>query len=106
MGPGTAFDPATVSQYKVYTEPWLANTVLIAECDSREPWTRPVDIAYSSDAVVPRLGGFTSDGFLTLSCDGAVHFIEQTVSPGALRGYMTTDVSDSFSIPGIPFKHD
>ncbi len=106
VGEGTAFDPAVIAQYKKYPEPWLMETAQIVESQSREPWTKPIDIWYSSDSVVPRLGGFTPGGFLTLSCVGAVHFIEDTVSPEAMRGYLTKDVSDAVSIPGIPVRFD
>ncbi len=106
VGRGTAFDPAVIARYKKYPEPWLFRTVQVVESKSREPWTKPIDIRYSVDSVVPRLGGFTEGGFLTLSCVGAVHFVEDTVSPENIRGYFTKDVSDTLSIPGIPFQFD
>ena len=75
---------------------------MLAESSSREPWTRPIDIAYSADAVIPRFGGFSSNGFMTASCDGAVHFVSDAVSPADIRSYITKDQSDRFSIQGIP----
>jgi hypothetical protein len=106
VGTGTAFDATAVARYKDYSERWLHNTVLVVESQSREPWTKPVDIAYSPDSVVPRFGGFSPHGFQTVSCDGAVHFVQHTVAPDAIRGYITTSMDDSFSIPGIPFQFD
>ena len=106
VGGGTAFDPNAVTQYKDYSEPWLNNTLLVVEYRSRAPWTKPVDIAYSPDSVVPRFGGFTPDGFQTVSCDGAVHFVPHIVETDAIRCYITTTMDDYFSIPGIPFQFD
>lgn len=57
---------------------------MVAEDRAREPRTMPIEIAYSSDATVPRLGGFSRHGLLTQSADGAVHFAlnRATTSPG------------------------
>jgi len=79
---------------------------MIVESRSSEPWTKPIDIAYSKSATVPRLGGFTTNGFLALSCDGAVHFVSDTVSPDTLRAFITKDTSDAFKIVGIPIQYD
>lgn len=106
VGNGTSFDVATVLQFKDYSEPWLHNTLLIVESQNRAPWTQPVDISYSSDSAVPRFGGYIPSGFLTVSCDGVVHFVHHTAAPDAIRGYITTRMDDEFSIPGIPVKFE
>lgn len=104
VGNGTAFDPAEVIQYQDITD-WPASTLMVAESRSRAPWTKPIDIAYSKSATVPRFGGFTKKGFLTLSCDGGVHFISDSVTPKSMRAYISKDQSDTFEIVGIPFQY-
>ena len=101
VGSGTAFDPKERSTYTDIRK-WPASTLMIAESRSREPWTRPVDISYSTDSVVPRFGGFSANGFLCISCDGAVHSIPDTVSPTDMRSFISKDQSDKFTIRGVP----
>ncbi|WP_417382020.1 DUF1559 domain-containing protein [Gimesia sp.] len=103
VGKGTAFDADEVTSY-TDIKGWPASALMLVESRSRAPWTKPVDIAYSKDATVPRFGGFTAHGYLTLSCDGAVHFISDSVSPDALRAYISKDQSDTFDIPGVPYR--
>lgn len=103
VGKGTAFDPGEIASYTNIKD-WPASTLMLAESRCRAPWTKPVDIAYSNDATVPRFGGFTVNGYLTLSCDGAVHFIADSVSPDALRAYISKAQNDTFEIPGVPYR--
>jgi hypothetical protein len=106
VGDGTAFESDVVLSYEKYDSVWLSTTMMVAESRSKEPWTKPVDISYSPAAVVPRLGGFDKDGFLTLCCNGAVHWVSDVTSSDDLRAYITRDESDSFQIPGIPHLFD
>ena len=105
VGTGTAFDPNDVARY-TDIKGWPATTLMIVESRSREPWTRPIDIAYSKSFTVPRFGGFTKNGFLALSCDGAVHFVSDTVSPDMLRAFISKDTTDTFTIVGIPYQYE
>ncbi|WP_417386612.1 DUF1559 domain-containing protein [Gimesia sp.] len=104
VGKGTAFAPGEVTSYTDIKE-WPASTLMLAESRSRAPWTKPVDIAYSEDATVPRFGGFTAHGYLTLSCDGGVHFISDSVSPKNLRAFISRDRTDTIQIPGVPYRY-
>lgn len=103
-GVGAAFEEGHVSSYDDI-KGWVASTLMIAESRSREPWTKPVDIPYSADAVVPQLGGYTSSGALVLTCDGAVHFLQDTVSSTDLRALITRSQDDKFDIAGIPYDY-
>lgn len=105
VGSGTAFDPNVASTY-TDIRAWPGTTLMLAESRSREPWTKPIDIGYSADNVIPRFGGFSSKGFMTVSCDGAVHFVSDAVSPADIRSYITRDQSDRFSILGIPAVYE
>lgn len=107
VGPGTAFDPGAIAKYDIdkYVETaWLHSTLMVFESRSREPWTKPVDIAYSKFATVPRFGGFTKDGFLALACGGAVHYASDAVAPEDLRGFISKDTTDAFNIVGVPCR--
>lgn len=104
IGRGTVFDPRTVSRY-TDIKAWPASTLMVAEYRAREPWTKPVDVEYSATGTVPRLGGFSSYGFMTVSADGAVHFVHEIVGPIDLRAFITSDQSDTFQIPGIPHRY-
>lgn len=104
-GTGTTFETEHVSviftkDYKL--NDWVSSTLALVESRSREPWTKPVDILYSKDATVPRFGGFTDGGALGVTCDGAVHFLDDSIRPDDLRALMTRTLEDTFSIPGIP----
>jgi len=103
-GRGTVFDPAVISKYSDITG-WPSSTLMVAEYQAREPWTKPVDIEYSPNTTVPRFGGFSQRGFLALSADGAVHLVPDPVMPNDLRAFVTTDQSDVFMIPGIPHQY-
>ena len=85
---------------------WPSMTLMVAEYRSEDPWTKPIDIQYSAAAVVPRPGGFTPNGFMALTADGAVHFVPITIRPGDLRAFITKEQSDSFQIPGIPYRYE
>jgi len=102
-GPGTLFDGSTIVHCDDI-KGWVGSVLMIAESDSREPWTKPIDVVYIPEGTAPRLGGFTPRGFLALTADGAVHFIHDSARPADLRAVMTKDTGDSFSIPGIPFR--
>ncbi|MCA9077548.1 MAG: DUF1559 domain-containing protein [Planctomycetaceae bacterium] len=104
VGEGTAFDPNERSRYDDI-KGWPASTLLIVEARCREPWTRPIDIAYSDISTVPLLGGFSRHGFLALSADGAVHFVSNVEPPDDIRAFISKSKSDSFEIPGIPYRY-
>ncbi|MEX1229832.1 MAG: DUF1559 domain-containing protein [Planctomycetaceae bacterium] len=108
VGTGTAFDPEQYTQYiqSQYAEElkWMSTTLMVVESRSREPWTKPVDIVYSPSGTVPRFGGFTKDGFMSLTCEGAVHFIPETTTPDALRAFLSKTTDDAFVIVGIPHQ--
>jgi RNA polymerase sigma factor (sigma-70 family) len=104
VGSGTTFDPGEVAKY-TDIKGWPASTLMVVESRSQEPWTKPIDIAYSKSATVPRFGGFTENGFLVLSADGAVHFVSDAVSPENLRAFLSKDTTDTFRIMGIPYRY-
>jgi hypothetical protein len=105
VGSGTAFDPNEIASF-TDIKGWPASTLMVVESRSQEPWTKPIDIAYSNSATVPRFGGFTKDGFMALTCDGAPHYISDAVSPESLRALISKETTDNFSIMGIPYRYE
>ena len=61
------------------------------------PWTKPEDIPYDPQRVLPELGSKTTNGFDTLFADGSVRFIIKTVDPSVLRALITKDGGEVIS---------
>ncbi len=104
VGPGTAFDPKSETRF-TDIKGWPATTLMIVESRSREPWTKPIDIAYSPSSTVPRFGGFTKNGFLASSCDGATHFVSDKVSPENLRAFISKEKKGTITIEELLYKY-
>lgn len=102
VGTGTAFDP---DENTPFDRAWMSTTLMVVESRNREPWTKPVDITYSPTGTVPRFGGFTENGFLAATCDGAVHFVPDATSPDTLRAFLSKTQDDTFKIVGIPYRY-
>lgn len=79
-------------------------TLMLVEAKRDVPWTKPEDIEYSTFKPVPEFGGFLDGAFLAATFDGAVHRIEQTVAEQDVRALITLDATDTFTIPGIPWR--
>jgi hypothetical protein len=105
VGTDTAFDPSKETRY-TDIKGWPATTLMVVESRSNEPWTKPIDIAYSASSTVPRFGGFTKNGFLAMTADGAVHFVSNTVLPNDLRRFLSRENGGKFNIVGIPYKYE
>jgi hypothetical protein len=65
-----------------------SSTVLIVEAKRDTPWTKPEDIAYSSDEPLAQLGGFVEGKFAAAMADGSVHQMDQDMDPVNLRRMM------------------
>src|SRR5207302_1531561 len=105
VGAATAFPPKGFTRLADITD-GPSRTLMVVESRSKEPWTKPVDVSYSEAATVPLFGGFTRDGFLCVTCDGAVHFVSHRVSADNLRAFLTRNKSDVVNIVGVPFRLD
>jgi hypothetical protein len=66
------------------------NTLLILEGGEAVPWTKPDDIAYDANRVLPKLGGAFTGGFNAALADGSVHWFNRAkLSDATLRGAIT-----------------
>lgn len=103
-GFGTVFEADRSISYDDITA-WPASTVMLVTMKHREVWTKPVDVLYSEDAIVPRFGGFDPNGALVLTADGAVHFLHESTPVSSVRALLTVTTDDSFVVPGVPFRY-
>ena len=62
-----------------------SNTIFLVEAKKNIPWTKPEDISVPSAASLPSFGGFTSDGYHVVLCDGFARFIQSTIDATTLQ---------------------
>jgi hypothetical protein len=100
VGPGTAFERDGLSLADF--PDGLANTVLVVESAEAVPWTKPGDLAYAPDQLLPQLGlGFTKPvkllsyelrrkpGFNAVFADGTVRFLDADTDEATRRAIIT-----------------
>jgi hypothetical protein len=68
-----------------------SNTILAVEAKRDIPWTKPEDLPFDPNAVLPELGGYNANGFNAVFADGAVRFISKTIDTTVLKGLITRD---------------
>jgi beta-lactamase regulating signal transducer with metallopeptidase domain len=73
-----------------------SNTIAVVEARRDIPWTKPDDIPVAvgpgaEGQPVPKLGGFSPEGFNALFGDGSVRFISEKVNPDVLKALLSRD---------------
>jgi prepilin-type processing-associated H-X9-DG protein len=73
-----------------------SNTIAVVEARRDVPWTKPEDIPMavgpgSEGQPVPKLGGFSPNGFNALFGDGSVRFLIEKIAPDVLKALLTRD---------------
>ena len=66
-----------------------SNTILAVEAKRDIPWTKPEDLPFDPNAVLPELGGYSANGFNAVFADGAVRFISKTMDAIVLKALIT-----------------
>jgi Protein of unknown function (DUF1559)/BlaR1 peptidase M56 len=66
-----------------------SNTILAVEAKRDIPWTKPEDLPFDPNAVLPELGGYSANGFNAVFADGAVRFISKTIDATVLKALIT-----------------
>jgi hypothetical protein len=102
VGPGAAFEGVEGLRLPDDFPDGTANTLLLAEAAEAVPWTRPLDLSYTADGPLPRLGGVFKSrgrfreygpnrlkGFHVVLVDGEVLFKKAGVSEVTLRALIT-----------------
>jgi len=100
IGPGTAFerDGLTWNDFP----DGLASTILVVEASEPVPWSKPIDLEYHRDKLLPALvGPFTKPvkvlcyeigrrpGFSAVFADGSTRFIESRTDEKLVRSMIT-----------------
>ena len=67
----------------------MSNTLLVVEARREVPWTKPEDIPFDPEGLLPQLGGFTPDGFNAAFGDGSVRYIKKSIDPIVLKALIT-----------------
>jgi RNA polymerase sigma factor (sigma-70 family) len=88
VGPDTAFEGAKPKQFGDIKD-GTGHTILLAVASQPVPWTKPADLPYLADKLLPKLGGQFKEGFHVASADGAVFFVPRTFNEKTLRALIT-----------------
>ncbi len=68
-----------------------SNTLMIAEAVTGVPWTKPEDLAFTEQDLLPQLGGQFKEGFVAVTADGAPRLFKKSVDPTVLVQMITCD---------------
>ncbi len=74
-----------------------SNTLLLVETNAAIPWTKPEDLIYEADKELPKIGGFSDQGFQAAFADGSVRFLGKTLDPAMLRALLTARGGEVFA---------
>ncbi|MEX2140246.1 MAG: DUF1559 domain-containing protein [Pirellulales bacterium] len=66
-----------------------SNTICVVEAKRDIPWTKPEDIPFDVEKGLPKLGGYTRDGFAAAFGDGSVRFLPQVIDPQVFKALFT-----------------
>jgi RNA polymerase sigma factor (sigma-70 family) len=75
VGAGTLFDGSAGLRIADVPD-GTSNTIAAVEAGKAVIWTRPLDLAYSPNKPLPKLGGAFKNGFHILFADGGVSFVK------------------------------
>jgi len=85
VGPDTAMgDSSRQARLRDITD-GTANTIFLVEARRKIPWTKPEDIAYTTQAPIPQFGGYHNGGFHASLADGSVRFLADSLDQNTLR---------------------
>lgn len=85
IGPETAMGDGTKPLGFRDVVDGTSNTIFFVETKRDIPWTKPEDIPVPSISSLPEFGGFTSDGFHVVLCDGRVTFLANSIDTQTLQ---------------------
>jgi prepilin-type processing-associated H-X9-DG protein len=108
-GPGAVFDPfATVPpqgggptlgiRFPADITDGTSNTIMVVEAADPIEWTRPDELRFDPNALLPKLG-LTDDGFNVLFADGSVRFIKKPVDEKTVKAAITRSGGETVFLP-------
>jgi prepilin-type processing-associated H-X9-DG protein len=79
-----------------------SNTIMVVEANRDIPWLKPEDIPApagpgAQGQPLPKLGGFSPNGFNVLFADGAVRFVAHSIDPNVFKTLLSKDGGEPFS---------
>jgi RNA polymerase sigma factor (sigma-70 family) len=66
-----------------------SNTLMIAEAVTGVPWTKPEDLTFTGQNLLPQLGGQFKEGFVGLTADGGTGLFKKSLNPNVLAQMIT-----------------
>jgi hypothetical protein len=88
-GKGAAFEEGEVMRIPASFSDGTNVTILFVEAAEPVPWTKPVDLPYSPDKPLPKLGGLFKDVFHVVFVGGPSRPIKKTIKEKTLRALIT-----------------
>ncbi len=76
-----------------------SNTLMIAEAVTGVPWTKPEDLTFMEQDLLPQLGGQLKEGFVAATADGAMRLFKKSVNPNVLMQMITYDGMEIIDLP-------
>jgi hypothetical protein len=89
VGKGAAFEGIRGMRIPDDFPDGSSNTILIVQSESPVPWTKPVDLQYSPERSLPKLGGIFPETFQAAFADGSARTISVSISEKTLRAAIT-----------------
>ena len=77
-----------------------SNTIMLVETKKMVPWTKPEDIAYSAEVMLPELKPVYEDGFQTVLANGSVYLVPKDTDEKTWRAMTTRKGGEPTLIPG------
>ena len=72
---------------------------MIAEAVTGVPWTKPEDLTFTEQDLLPQLGGQFKEGFVAATADGALRLFKKSVNPNVLVQMITYDGMEIIDLP-------
>ena len=82
-----------------------SNTIMVVESAEAVPWTKPADLPFGEDSVLPRLGGSMPDGFAALFADGGVRYLDRGLESRLLHCLITPGGGEVVSTDQIRYPN-